>query len=74
MIISDPKNKIILSILWGLGFSMIFRKVCTSNCDIVIPVDPNDIKNKKFKQDSGQNGDSSCVTYSREIVDCNESK
>lgn len=70
MIISDPKNKIILSILWGLGFSMIFRKVCTSNCDIIIPVDPNDIKNKKFKQ-NGSNS-TSCVTYSREIVDCNE--
>ena len=64
MFISNPKNKILLSILWGFGLSMIFRKMCTEDCTLVIPVLPKDIEGKLFKHED------SCYSYSAEVTDC----
>jgi hypothetical protein len=63
----EANKRQLFSVLWGFGLAMIFRRVCQNDCEIIQPVNPSSIKNKKFKI----SGDK-CVTYSSEPVECNE--
>ena len=59
----ENTNKMIISIIWGLGIAALFRKLCDENkcIEIKAPVDINNYiltKNKK------------CYEFSKEKTDC----
>ena len=63
--INSEKGIILLSIIWGLGLSAIFRKVCKGrNCIVIKGVNPKNIKDKIFKIDD------KCVKFYPEISSC----
>ena len=68
MFFDDSKtNNIIVSIIWGIGISTIFRKICTNNNCIVIQsskIDDND-KYIYFKNDK-------CYTLNKQKIDCTQ--
>lgn len=63
----EENKRRLFSVLWGFGLAMIFRRVCQNDCEIIQPVNPSSIENKKFKGAGG-----TCVTYSSEPVECLE--
>ena len=65
-IINDENGIILISIIWGLGLSALFRKVCKGrNCIIVKGVNPKKIENKIFKVNN------KCIKFNSEITSCN---
>ena len=42
---NEKKNVIIMSIIWGFGLSMLFRKICNNNGNCVIIKNKNEISN-----------------------------
>ena len=64
------KNKygtILISVIWGLGLSALFRKICKGrNCIVVKAVNPRQVKNKIFKHDN------QCYQYTPEIIKCDD--
>lgn len=61
----DKYGKIFISIIWGLGLSALFRKICKGrNCIVVKAVNPKKVKNKIFKHNN------SCYRYKPEIINC----
>lgn len=57
---------ILVSILWGLGISSLFRKACTTrNCIVLKAPNPNDIV-KKIYQNKNQ-----CYTFIPQSSTCN---
>ena len=62
MFTNDEKvNKILISIIWGLGIATLFRKVCTNNCLVVkAPKMKNYIEVK----------DNKCYEFVKEKVPC----
>ena len=65
MFFKDPKMKILLSIVWGLGLASLFKKVCKGrNCIIYRAPLPNEIKGKIFKFND------KCYQYKPKFVEC----
>ena len=64
------KNKygtILIIVIWGLGLSALFRKICKGrNCIVVKAVNPRQVKNKIFKHDN------QCYQYTPEIIKCDD--
>ena len=62
MFSKDEKvNKIIISIIWGLGIASLFRKVCNNNCLVVkAPKMKNYVEVK----------DGKCYNFVKEEVKC----
>jgi hypothetical protein len=59
---------IILSILWGLGLSTLFRKACQGrNCQVIVynGPDPSEIKDAFYTYGDGQ-----CYKYRPFMTDC----
>lgn len=64
MFTNDEKtNKILISIIWGLGIATLFRKVCNNNCLVV--------KAPKMK-DYIEIKDGTCYKFIKEEVKCEE--
>ena len=64
-ITSSEQGRIFISIIWGLGLSALFRKVCTGrNCIVIKGPKPSEMHNKIFKFD-GQ-----CFKYTAETTSC----
>lgn len=62
-------GRIIISIIWGLGLSCLFRKVCKGrNCIIYKAPDNNIIKKNIYKYDK------KCYKFNTEITDCKNKK
>lgn len=60
-----PRGRIIISIIWGLGISCLFGKVCKDrNCIIYKAPDPNIIKNNIYTYDN------KCYQYDVETTKC----
>ena len=65
---SDTGN-IIISIIWGLGLSALFRKVCVGrNCIIIKGPNPHKIKKQIYKFNN------KCYKYTPYIVNCDSEK
>ena len=63
---NDENGLIVISVIWGLGLSALFRKVCKGrNCIIIKGVNPKKIENKIFKINN------KCVKFNTEITTCN---
>lgn len=61
---------IILSIVWGLGLSTLFRKACQGrHCHVIVynGPDPNEVKNTTYDYGTGQ-----CYKYEPIISDCDD--
>ena len=59
--------KVLLSIIWGLGLSCLFRQVCKGrNCFILKAPDPNEVKKNIYKEDD------KCYTFKTENTKCTE--
>jgi hypothetical protein len=64
-ILSSPIAKVILSIVWGLGLSALFRRACNGrSCIVYMGPHPSDIQGKVFKH-----GDK-CYKYSMKRANC----
>jgi len=51
--VSTPRGKIILSIIWGMGLSTLFRKACKGrSCIIIKGPKPSEMHNKIYKFDN----------------------
>lgn len=52
-LLSTREGKIILSIIWGLGLSALFRRACKGRtCIIIKGPKPNEMHNKIYKFDN----------------------
>ena len=61
------ETKIVLSIIWGLGLSCLFKKVCKGrNCLVYSAPDPNKIKNNIYMFDN------KCYKYNTQNTICNK--
>jgi len=66
-LVNNQLGKIIISIIWGLGLSALFRKVCTGrNCIIIKSPDLGAFK------DSIYYFDGKCYTFTPKITKCNK--
>lgn len=64
---SSDEGRIILSVIWGLGLSAIFRKACKGrNCIVIKGPDPEEMHNKIFRFDN------KCYKYSATNTSCNK--
>lgn len=64
-LIKTRQGKIMLSILWGLGLSCLFRKVCKDrNCIIYRAPDPDKIMSDIYIVDN------KCYKYNTKITKC----
>ena len=64
-LMSTPNGKITLSIIWGLGLSALFRRVCKGrNCIVIRGPKPVEMDNKIYKFDE------KCYKYKSESVKC----
>ncbi len=62
---STPQGKIILSIIWGLGLSALFRKVCKGrSCIVIRGPNPHEMHNKIYKFDN------KCYKYTAMNTQC----
>ena len=61
----NKETRIILSIIWGLGLSAIFRKACTGrDCIVIKGPPPSEMENKTYKFDN------KCYTYKAHATQC----
>ncbi len=68
-ILENKYGQIIISIIWGLGLSAMFRRICKGrNCIVIKAVNPNRVKNKIFKHNN------QCYHYTPEIINCDDDK
>ena len=66
-ILSNRTGVILISIIWGLGLSAIFRKVCKGRgCILIKAPDPNDVKKQVYQYDK------KCYKYKPYTVKCTE--
>ena len=64
--ISSKIGRIILSVIWALGLSTIFRKVCKNrDCIIIKGPRKNEVENKIFTYQN------KCYKFKPEITKCN---
>ena len=64
-IFNTYEGRIIISIIWGLGLSCLFRQVCKGrNCIIYKAPDPSTIKNNIYLHNS------KCYKYDTETIKC----
>ena len=64
--LGDSNGKMIISIIWGLGLSALFRKVCKGrNCIVIKREKKKKIENKIFKVNN------KCIKFNSEITSCN---
>lgn len=62
---STSEGKIILSIIWGLGLSALFRKACKGrNCIVIKGPKPEEMHNKIYEFDN------KCYKYSAVNTTC----
>ena len=60
-------GRIIVSIVWGIGLSTLFKRVCKNKkCIIIESPNPKDIEEKIFRY----KGDSNCYRYNTYISKC----
>lgn len=60
---------IIMSIIWGLGLSALFRQVCKGrDCILIKAPNPTEVKKKTYKYDG------KCYKYSTKTAKCNGSE
>lgn len=67
-IFNNQIGRIILSIIWGLGLSTLFRKACHGRkCQVILynGPDPNEVKNSYYEYGNGQ-----CYKYYPTISNC----
>lgn len=58
-------GRIILSIIWGLGLAMLFRRVCKGrNCIIIKGPKPSEMEGKIYKFNN------KCYKYTSETTHC----
>lgn len=63
----DEQGKIIISVVWGLGLAVLFRKVCKGrNCIIIKGPKPSELENKVFKFEN------KCYKYNAIATSCNK--
>lgn len=68
-ILSTLEGRIIVSIIWGLGLSCLFRRVCKGrNCIIYRAPNPMYIKGNVYKHNK------KCYNYKTENVNCKDYK
>ena len=66
--LNSKEGRIILSIIWGLGLSALFRRACVGRkCIIIKGPHPDTIANKIFKFNN------KCYKYNPYSVTCKES-
>ena len=64
-LLKSKSGQIILSVIWGLGLSALFRRVCiTRDCIVIQGPNPEDI------QDDIYGYKKKCYKYTTDIVDC----
>ena len=64
-LLSTREGKIILSIIWGLGLSALFRRACKGRtCIIIKGPKPSDMNNKIYKFDN------KCYKYTAVNTQC----
>ncbi len=64
-VIQSPISKIILSILWGLGLSTLFRRACRNrSCIIIRGPRPLDMEGKIYSFDN------KCYIYKARLTEC----
>jgi hypothetical protein len=59
-------GQIFVSVILGLMFSLIFKRVCKENCVIYVSPDNKEIEGKIFKLED------TCYKYKMKQVECNE--
>lgn len=66
-ILNNEFSKILISIIWGLGLAVLFRRVCRGQKCIVVKAtsSPSIIENKIFKYNK------KCYKFKSESTDCN---
>ena len=65
-ILKSEQGKILLSIIWGIGLSCLFRQVCKGrDCIVIRAPDPFSIKDKVFKVEK------KCYQYIPYHTECN---
>ena len=63
--VNSKSGIIIMSIIWGLGISCLFRRVCKGrNCIVLTAPDPNTVQNNIFKYND------KCYKYSTHPTKC----
>lgn len=67
--LQSDTGRIILSIIWGLGLAMLFRRVCKGrNCIIIKGPSPSEMDGKIYKFND------KCYKYSSETTQCMPNK
>lgn len=68
-LLSTREGKIILSVIWGLGLSALFRKACHGrSCIVIKGPKPQEMHNKIYKFDK------KCYKYTAANTQCKVSK
>ena len=63
--LKDKHVQIFISIIWGFGLAMIFKRSCNGRqCIVIKGPKPEDMHNKIFKHDN------KCYKYSAETTAC----
>ena len=66
-LLKKKESKILISIIWGLGLSCLFRKVCKGRkCIVYSAPDPNEIKKDVYLFDN------KCYKYTTTNTQCNK--
>jgi hypothetical protein len=64
-ILKDKRIQILISIIWGLGIAMFFRKSCNGrSCIIIRGPKPDDMHNKIYSFDN------KCYKYTAKTTSC----
>ena len=65
--LKDRQFVIIISLIWGLGLSCMFRQACKgNNCIVIKAPHPNEIIGKVYREPGGKK----CYTYLPETSVC----
>jgi hypothetical protein len=66
-ILDSKIGRIVLSVIWGLGLSALFRRACTGrSCIVYKSPNPNKIQGKVFKYDE------KCYKYAPKKANCDK--
>lgn len=64
-VIQNPISKIILSVLWGLALSTLFRRACKNrSCIVIRGPRPLDMEGKIYEFDN------KCYIYKAKLTEC----
>jgi len=66
---NNDEAKILISIIWGLGFATLFRKACKGrNCIVINGPKPSEMENKIYRFDN------KCYKYKAINTKCKKNK